>query len=411
MTTSIQPTHDEDQPSNRNPGRLSRGFILPELATSLDPFPWYRTMRESEPIHYDARNNLWHIFRYNDVQRVLTDPTNFSSEVAQSTMTEEEKKQSNFEPSILNLDPPRHRQLRSLVTQAFTPRTVARLAPRITEIVNEHLDRVANTGKIDIIADLAYPLPVIVIAELLGVPPHDRDRFKHWSDAVVSPNTQESRQAIREMRGYLKEITDQHRIDPKEDLITALLSAQINGKHLTERELMSFYVLLLVAGNETTTNLIGNALVSFDEYPETIDRLRGNPSLIPTAVEEALRFRSPVQRMIRVATADVTIGGQTIKAGQMVTPWIGSANRDENQFPDPDSFEITRTPNRHLAFGHGIHFCVGAPLSRIEAKIAFEVLFQRFSTIRRDRSVPLRRIPAASAFFGVQELPMTFELA
>ena len=391
--------------------RRRRPFVLPEQAMSLDPFSWYREMRESQPVYYDSENELWNMFRYDDTQRILMDPAMFSSEVTQRMMTDEERKQVTGEPSILNLDPPRHRQLRSLVTQAFTPRTVARLEGRVTAIVDEYLNKVASTGRMDIIADLAYPLPVTVIAELLGVPTSDQAQFKHWSDIIVSTRRDEAMQAFKEMGQYFGRITKERRADPKEDLISELIAAQVDGQHLTDGELISFYVLLLVAGNETTTNLLGNALLCFDEHPETMEELRANPALLPSAIEEVLRYRSPVQRLIRITSNDVVIRGHEIKAGQLVSPWLGAANRDPEQFPDAETFKIDRTPNRHVAFGHGIHFCVGAPLSRLEAKIALDMLLKRFKDIKRDRDVSLQRIPAASAFFGVQALPMTFTRA
>ncbi len=397
-------------PQNNPPRFRRRPLQMPEQALSIDPFPWYMMMHETRPVFYDEENELWNVFRYEDTQRILTDPATFSSEVAQRMMTEEERKLAG-EPSILNLDPPRHRQLRSLVTQAFTPRTVARLEPRITSIVDSYLNNVALTGHMDIIADIAYPLPVTVIAELLGVPTEDQEKFKHWSDAVVSTNREAAMQAGKEMGQYFKRITDLRRAAPKDDLISELIAAQVDGQHLTDGELISFYTLLLVAGNETTTNLIGNALWSFAEHPETLDMLRANPALMPTAVEEVLRYRSPVQRLIRITTKETTLGGHTIAAGQLVSPWLGSANRDPEQFPNPETLDITRTPNRHVAFGHGIHFCVGAPLSRLETRIALTMLLARFKDIERDKSVVLKRIPAASAFFGVQALPMTFEVA
>lgn len=399
------------QVNGQGPSRAERGrrrdLKLDPRALGLNPFPWYQEMRAAHPVYYDKENEFWHIFRYEDTQRILNDPATFSSEVPQRIATEEERKQMG-EPSILTLDPPRHRQLRSLISQAFTPRTVARLTPRITEIINTHLDKVASAGRMDVIADLAYPLPVIVIAELLGVPTADQAQFKHWSDNIVSTDQELATQSFRELREYLKQVTNQRRQEPREDMISELLAAQVEGKHLTEGELLSFYTLLLVAGNETTTNLIGNAFLCFDEHPEVIEQLRAQPELLPGAIEEVLRYRSPVQRLIRIAGADVTIGGQTIKEGELVSPWVGSANRDEAQFPQPDVFDIRRTPNRHLAFGHGIHFCIGAPLSRLEAKIALGTMFERFRDIRLDSQVPLQRIPAASAFFGVQELPLLF---
>src|SRR5436305_12171684 len=209
------------------------------------------------------------------------------------------------------------------------------------------------------------------------------------------------------MSEYFLDMIAQRSREPKDDLISALLDAQIDGQHLNQRELLGFCILLLVAGNETTTNLIGNALLCFDEHPEVMEQLRAEPALVPGAIEEVLRYRSPVQYMYRRAAANVTVRDQEIQAGQMLLAWIGSANRDEAQFPDPDSFDIRRTPNRHIAFGHGIHFCLGAPLARLEAKIALTLLLERFDDIQRVRSVPLEAAGADFAY-GVKHLPMTF---
>jgi len=209
------------------------------------------------------------------------------------------------------------------------------------------------------------------------------------------------------MSEYFLDMIQQRSREPQNDLISALLDAQIDGQHLNQRELLGFCILLLVAGNETTTNLIGNALLCFDEHPEVMEELRAEPALVPGAIEEVLRYRSPVQYMYRRAVADVTIGDHEMRAGQMVLAWIGSANRDEAQFPDPDYFDIRRTPNRHIAFGHGIHFCLGAPLARLEAKIALTMLLERFHEIKRVPGVPLEAT-GSDLVFGVKHLPITF---
>jgi cytochrome P450 len=367
---------------------------------ALNPFPWFRIMRDSAPVYFEQRNNMWNVFRYNDVQRVLTDSTNFSSQTIGSNQP--------IDASLINTDPPRHRQLRSLVTQAFTPRTIERLTPRITSIVNELLDNVAPAGKMDIIHDLAYPLPVIVIAELLGIPHEDRERFKHWSDQVVGAVPTRGIDPQREMSEYFLWMIEQRRREPRNDLISALLAAQIDGEHLNVEELLGFCILLLVAGNETTTHLISNAFLCFDEYPEAIEQLRTEPALIPGAVEEVLRYRSPVKLMFRVTTTETIIGDQKIPEGYGVIAWIASANHDETQFPDAGTFDIRRSPNRHLAFGHGIHFCLGAPLARLESKIALGIILERLREIRRVADVPLE---ATEAFIllGVKQLPVVFK--
>jgi cytochrome P450 len=367
---------------------------------ALNPFPFYRRMRDSQPVFYAPQLDSWTVFDYADIERVLTDYKLFSS-VRNPQM-------SATRPNILNIDPPRHRQLRNLVTQAFTPRSVAQLTNRITTIVTQLLDQVASNDQVDIIDDLAYPLPVIVIAELLGIPPEDRARFKYWSDAAVGSLSTDTLDPRPEMGEYFLQIFAQRQDVPQDDLITALLNAQVEGEHLTQAEMLSFCVLLLVAGNETTTNLIGNMLLCLDDVPEAMDELRDEPSLIPSALEEVLRYRSPVQFTGRVATADTTVGGQAIKAGQRLQLLLGSANRDEAQFPHADTFDIRRTPNRHLAFGHGIHFCIGAPLARLEAKIALTVLLERFHAIQRVREVPLEHV-GSPLMYGVKHLPVTLQ--
>lgn len=370
----------------------------------LNPFDWYRTMRETEPVAFDASRGIWSVFRYEDVRRVLAEYAVFSSERGGPGAT------NPLGASIISTDPPRHRQLRALVTQAFTPRTVAQLESRIEAIVNDLLDQVAGRGHMDIIDDLAYPLPVIVIAELLGVPIEDRAQFKQWSDAIVSGPAaagMAGRNPQAEMSVYFRRLIEQRRHEPHDDLISALLAAQIEGRHLSEVELLGFCILLLVAGNETTTNLIGNAVLCFDEHPDALAMAREQPELLPSAIEEALRYRSPVQSMFRSTVAETEVGGRLIPAGSFVVAWIGSANRDADQFPDPDRFNVERTPNRHLAFGQGIHFCLGAPLARLEARIALSALFDRMPNLRCVRDAQLEPLPS-SIVYGVKHLPIIF---
>jgi cytochrome P450 len=369
---------------------------------ALNPFPWYHSMREKQPVYGHPQYHYWQVFRYEDVQRVLSDYAAFSSVFGGGG-----QRNDPLGSSLISMDPPRHRQLRNLVTQAFTPRSVAQLSERITTIVNQLLDQVASAGRMDIIDDLSYPLPVIVIAEMLGIPREDRERFKVWSDAIVGTAYPEEGDPQAAMGKYFLDMIEQRSREPQDDLISALLEAQIDGQHLNQRELLGFCILLLVAGNETTTNLIGNALLCFDEQPAVMEQLRAEPTLVPGAIEEVLRYRSPVQFMYRRATADTIIRDQEIQAGQMVLAWIGSANRDEAQFPDPDRFDIMRTPNRHIAFGHGIHFCLGAPLARLEAKIALTLLLERFHDIRRVPGVSLEAVDS-DLVFGVKHLPITF---
>ncbi len=383
----------------------------------LDPFPWYRAMRAEAPVGYNEQTGMWRVFRYADVQRVLSEFETFSSQRG-SREFRQRASQSPLGSSLISMDPPRHRQLRNLVTQAFTPRTVAQLEPRITEIVDELLGKVKQSGRMDVIDDLAYPLPVIVIAEMLGIPPEERAQFKRWSDAVVTAGGGSAADgesfrpgnAHMEMGMYFMNVIAQRRQSPGNDLISGLLAAEIDGERLTDIELLGFCILLLIAGNETTTNLLGNAILCFDEHPEVYEQLRAAPELLPSAIEEVLRYRSPVQAMERVALVDVELGGQRIPADARVIAYIGSANRDEEQFPDADRFDIARSPNRHLAFGYGIHFCIGAPLARLEARIALGAMLSRLRDIRR---VPDARLEPLRSFivYGVRHLPVTFQLA
>jgi cytochrome P450 len=366
-------------------------------------FAWYKAMRAdaSGKAQYGSRN----VFRYDDVQQVLSDHATFSSQWGGGASNDVGRA---IEASLISIDPPRHRQLRALVSQAFTPRTIAQLQPRITAIVHELLDHVEAQGKMDLIEDLAYPLPVIVIAELLGIPTEDRADFKRWSDAVVTGRHAPGTNPQREMGMYFVRMIEQRRREPRNDLISALLAAQIDGQHLTQQELLGFCSLLLVAGNETTTNLIGNAILCFDQQPEIFERLHAEPTLLPTAIEEVLRYRSPVQSMFRIAAKDATVGGNTIRRGQTVIAWIGSANHDEQHFDAPEQFNIERSPNRHLAFGHGIHFCLGAPLARLEARIALDAIIQRLPGLRRVPDIALELMPS-TIVYGVKQLPVRWE--
>jgi cytochrome P450 len=376
---------------------------------ALNPFPQYEKMRESAPVFQDVASGSWHVFRYDDVQRVLSEHGTFSSRMGGDDPSETGQL---FAASLITADPPRHRQLRSLVTQAFTPKAVDALAPRISALTEELLDGIASQGSADLIAELAYPLPVIVIAELMGIPAEDRDRFKHWSDVIVSQTqtgaqTADHSSTNREMTEYFLTLIEHRRRQPGTDLISNLLVAEIDGQKLSVAELLGFCSLLLVAGNETTTNLIGNAVLSFTEQPGTMERLRAGPSLLPHAIEEVLRYRSPVQSMYRVTATDTTLGDVHVPDGAPLVAWIGSANRDERQFREPEQFDIDRTPNRHLAFGHGIHFCLGAPLARLEARIALQGILDRLPGLTLAPGARLERMDS-TIIYGVKELPVSW---
>lgn len=385
--------------------------FAPAQEQPLDPFPHFGRMRDAAPVFHDEPSGTWHVFRYEDVQRVLSDHASFSSRMGGDDPSETGQL---FASSLITTDPPRHRQLRSLVTQAFTPKAVDALAPRISELAEELLDRTAPLGTADLIAELAYPLPVIVISELMGIPAEDRDRFKRWSDVIVSqtrsgPADEDHRGTNVEMTEYFLNLIEQRRSRPGNDLISNLLKAEIDGQKLSVVELLGFCALLLVAGNETTTNLIGNAVLCFTEVPGTVDRLLTEPSRLPQAIEEVLRFRSPVQSMYRVAVADTTLAGVPVPAGAPLVAWIGSANRDERQFPHPARFDIDRDQIRHLAFGHGIHFCLGAPLARLEARIALEALLSRLPGLDLAPGTRLERMDS-TIVYGLKALPARWQV-
>jgi cytochrome P450 len=291
------------------------------------------------------------------------------------------------------------------VTQAFTPRIIEQMAGKIEAIAHRLLDRVITEGQMDFVRDFASPLPIIVIAEMLGIPEEDRERFKQWSDALVGNDYERVMQCQEEMSHYFAGIAAERRARPQDDLISRLVQAQSDGVALSEVELIGFCILLLVAGNETTTNLLSSAVLCLDSLPEVQREVRTDRQLIPPTIEEVLRYCSPVQRMERRIKKDVDFRGYPFKAGQTVVTQIGSANHDERVFADPERFDIRRSPNPHLAFGHGIHFCLGAPLARLEAKIALNVLFDRLPHFRRSQDPPLERLDSWLVF-GVKQLPI-----
>lgn len=366
----------------------------------LNPFPWFRHMRQSAPVVLNEQQGTWSVFKYNDVQRALSDHTFFSSQAYSG-------EDNPIGRSMINMDPPRHRQLRALVSLAFTPRAVARLEERITAVTHELLDAVEAQGEMDVIDDLAGPLPTTIIAEMLGIPGKDREKFKLWTNQLIGSAPREGVDPQRVMADYYRQVFEARRREPRDDLVSALLAAQVDGEHLSETDLLGFCILLLLAGNETTTTLLGNALQTFDEHPEVMEELRADPSLLPGAIEEVLRYRSPVRLLLRATLQDVTLSKQSIPAGSSVITWLASANRDEEQFPNPETFDIHRTPNRHLAFGYGIHFCLGAPLARLETRIALEALLTRWTGIRRANQESLEPL-GSFVLLGLRHLPIIF---
>lgn len=388
-----------------------------------NPYPLYWVLRHVKPVLAIDRYKLWFVSRYDEVKRVLSDYETFSSDfrLAFQSSTELDR---DTRVSLILSDPPVHTRLRSLVSKAFTPRTVATLEPRIEQISHDLLDGVIRQGKMDLVQDLAYPLPVMVIAEMLGIPPEDRAQFKLWSDQVVRTSdqvftdpdqmrVQNQRADIppvmsREMAPYLKAIIAQRRAEPRDDLISRLVQAELDGEQLTEWDLLDFCSLLLVAGNVTTTNLISNAMLLFLQHKDALAALQQDPSLLPTAVEEVLRYRSPVQFMFRVSVQETEMGGRRVPSGQRVIALIGSANRDEHKFEQANRFDIARSPNPHIAFGHGVHYCLGAPLARLEAKVALDVILARLRNPQRVGLAPLE--PSDGVILnGVKTLPLVFD--
>ncbi|NMP23761.1 cytochrome P450 [Sulfobacillus harzensis] len=344
------------------------------MSERLNPFPFYRRMREQAPFFRDPRSGVWSVFRYDDVQMALSDYERFYSGDG-----EHDPDEMGPGASIIGMNPPRHRKMRDLVSRAFTPRAVENLTERIRGIVQELLRDPLRERTMDMVRDFTYPLPVIVIAEMLGIPTQDRSTFKAWSDAIVASTDNHATgfEATQAMSAYFSGIVQERRHNLGEDLISRLIAAEVDGEKLTDAEIISFCDLLLVAGNETTTNLITNAIWTFSEHPEAWERLRGEPRLLGPTIEEVLRYRSPVQAMFRRVRVPMAVGDAMMNPGDTVIAWIGSANRDEDKFADPDRFDPDRKPNPHIAFGYGIHYCLGAPLARLESRLALETLIDQ----------------------------------
>ena len=360
-------------------------FDLTSRDVLASPYPTYKRLRERDPVHRMRLVDAWVLTRYDDVQAVLLDHNRFSNEGAGAG----DREYTN-DRSMLDLDPPDHTRLRSLVSKAFTPRSVAALGPRIEKILEQLLDEVDGEDRFDLIDSFAFPLPIIVIAEMLGVPAQDLDRLKEWSnDIVLSLEpilTREQRERFRrseqELYEYFEGIIALRRKDPQDDLVSALLAAEEEGDRLSHGELLATLLLLLVAGNETTRNLIGNGTLALLRNPEELQRLRGQPELLEPAIDELLRYDSPVQLDGRTALEDVELGGKLVRSGQQVVSVVGAANRDPAAFSDPDRLDIGRQEKSHISFGRGIHYCLGASLAMLEGRIAFEGLLERFSSIR-----------------------------
>lgn len=392
-----------------------------------DPYCIYAQMRQHDPVWRrltsDGQTAIWLITRYEDGIKILRDHKRFVKNLRNTRTPDELTAMPPDPPQIqllsnhmLHLDGADHTRLRSLVNQAFTAKVVEEMEPRVRAIANELLDKVEPQGHMELIHDYALPLPIIVIAELLGIPAQDQHHFHRWSRAFVtpSPNAQASEKKLaktgrqmQEFTDYFRQIFAQRQQDPQPDLITSLLQVEEDGDRLTESDLLSMLVLLIVTGHETAVNLIGNGMLALLNHPDQLAKLKQNPALIDSAIEEIVRYDCPVERAtIRYAAEEITIHGQTIARGDIVYVVLGSLNRDPAQFPDPTTFNIERSDNKHLGFGIGPHYCLGAPLGRLEGRVGITELLRRFPDIELSlppdelkwRAIPIMR--------GLQQMPL-----
>ena len=396
---------------------LSLVNVLSSPENIANPYPIYHQLRSADPVLWDERAGGWVVTRHAEIVSGLRDQR-FSAE---AFAMDESQFPEELQPAIralrrqmLFLDPPDHTRLRSLAAKAFTPRVVDAMRPRIRAVVDELLDAAQSKEQMDLISEFAYPLPAIVIAEILGVPPEDRDQFTQWTGSFgtllggsnLTPEMViQALQGVAEFIEYFRQIILQHRTTPKDDLMQAMIAAEEQGDRLTEEELLANCVLLLAAGHGTTTHLIGNGLLALMHHPDQLQILKDDLAMMPNAVNELLRYDSPVQMTSRRANQDLDLGNKRISAGQEVLFCLGAANRDPAQFSEPDQLDVLRQKNQHLAFGHGIHFCLGAPLARLEAEIAFSTFVQRIPSFHLDQSVPLEWSQSL-VFRGLRSLPI-----
>ncbi len=372
-----------------------------------DPYPAYKELRAIEPVCWNDVTKFWALLKYEDIRYVSTNPGTFSSTKG-ITIPDPVMPNPVQDGNLIFTDPPRHRQLRKLINTGFTRRQVAILEPKVREIVYGVLDDIAPESPVEFAEQLAAPLPTRMIAELLGAPPDDWEKFRRWSDACTGNADPEieldSFVAIGELFEYFQQLIAARRAEPRNDMLSVLSTAEVDGAKLTDEDLLNFAFLLLVAGNETTRNLIALGMLALIEHPDEHSKLVKDPTLIPGAVEEMLRWCSPVTHMARAARVDVEIRGQHIREGDMVVMLYGSANRDEEIFgSDAEEFKIARHPNPHIAFGCGEHSCVGSQLARIEARVFFEVLLGRYPTIELVGDVDRMR---ATMVPGVKRMPV-----
>jgi len=396
---------------------------IPEAAARIDlndldvfaegvPHDWFAWLRANEPVYFQEQPDdvgYWCLTKHADIIAASKDFRRFSSAKGMHI----KDMGPGTEHMLINQDPPRHTRLRSLVSHGFHPRMIANLEDKIREVVHEILDNVGPKGECDFVTEIAAELPLQVIAEMIGIPLEDRHLIFKWSNDMIGFDDPEyggggaevGKIASMQMYMYANQLAVERKKSPRDDLVSALMAAEVDGEKLTEVEFDSFFLLLAVAGNETTRNLISGGMLALLQHPAERARLLADPSLLPTAVEEMLRWVSPVMYFRRTATRDTEIGGQPIRAGDKLTVWYGSANRDEEVFPHADRFDVGRTPNDHLAFGIGHHFCLGANLARLEIQIMFDELLRRLPDL--EPAGPVERL-RSNFINGIKRMPVRF---
>ncbi len=396
--------------------RQQSGVVFDPRAPELraNPYPLLHELRATDPVHWSPLLAAWLLSRYHDVQLLFQQPglSKDFRKAPPGPLGGRDATSPAGTRTMLVLDPPDHTRLRSLVSKAFTPRSVEALRPRIQTIADALLDAVRTDEPFDLMREFANPLPVIVIAEMLGVPAEDRKQFKTWSTDLIlgvgmssSADARARREAARaHLLSYFERVVQERRQQPRDDLVSALIKAEAEGDRLSETELLDTCILLLVAGNETTTNLIGNGMLALLQHPEQFQLLLHDPTRIGQAVEELLRYDSPAQLVRRLVTTEIEIGGKCITPGTVAIVLIGAANRDPEVFPNPDVLDITRSGVSHVSFGHGIHYCLGAPLARAEASIAIPTLLRRFPRLELATESPVWR--PTFTFRSLEALPV-----
>jgi pimeloyl-[acyl-carrier protein] synthase len=379
-------------------------YFEPQITTPAfvyNPYPLLHELRAKAPVYWSEAIGAWLITRYDDIVVTMKDTSHFSNEnrLGQATAYLPTEKRIKFKPfedhyktkGLLHSDPPDHTRLRSLVTKEFTPKLVMEMKPQIQQTVDRLLDAAEAKGGMDVVPELAAALPVSVIAEILGVPVSDRHYIKKWTDAILGfqgvnkPSEEDlsrAQECLIELRAYLMEMVKERRQRPRQDLLGKFVAFEAAGERLSEAELLNTCVTLFTAGHETTLSFISNTIYTLLSHPEQFQLLKEDPALLTPALEESLRFESPVSRQARLMKTDAELGGQVIKQGQVVMQMLNSANRDPKYFDEPDKFDIRRQNNRHMAFGQGIHFCVGATLARTEATIAISTVIRRFPNLK-----------------------------